>query len=176
MINEDQLKAILNSEIDNAIGFWDGELQVDREEAFQAYLGSYAQSSGRDLQRRTSRVLASPNVPGRSSVVTSDVMDTIEWILPQVLKAFVSSSRAVEFDAVSEEDEEAAAQETSAVNHVFYQKNPWFLILLSWFKDAMIHKNGVVKIYWDESETSTEHEYKELDDLELAELASNRRG
>ena len=45
---------------------------------------------------------------GESQVVTSDVYDVVEGMLPTLLKIFTASDDAVEFQPDGEEDEEAA--------------------------------------------------------------------
>ena len=65
-------------------------------------------------------------VEGRSQIVSSDVADTIEWILPSLLKIFTSGERVVRFDPVGLEDEAAADQATDYINHIFQKDNPGF--------------------------------------------------
>ena len=48
-------------------------------------------------------------VEGRSRVISTDLMDTIESMLPSLLKPFTSSTEVVEFDPVGPEDEAAIA-------------------------------------------------------------------
>ena len=48
---------------------------------------------------------------GWSSIVTSDVQDTVEWILPALLKIFTSTDRAVSFDPVRAEDVDGAERD-----------------------------------------------------------------
>ena len=53
-----------------------------------------------------------------------------------------------------------------------------FQFLYTWFKDALIEKNGIVKVYWDESEkveqetyeNLSEEEYRLLTELNLSEV------
>ena len=81
---------------------------------------------------------------GLSAIVTSEVQDTIEWILPDLLDIFTSTDKAVVFDPTSEEDVKGAAQATDACNYIFYKKNNGFLVLYTAFKDAMMVKNCAV--------------------------------
>ena len=112
-------------------------------------------------------------IPGRSSIVTSEVSDTVEAMLPQIMKMFVSSEKVVNFDPVGPEDEAAARQETAYVNHVFYKDNPGLEILHCWFKDALSVKVGFVKYYWDESKEVITETYQGLTDQELMALLSD---
>ena len=41
---------------------------------------------------------------------------------------------------------------TLYVNFVFMKDNPGWEILYSWFTDALLQKNGIVKVWWEETE------------------------
>jgi Fe-S oxidoreductase len=41
------------------------------------------------------------------------------------------------------------------------------------FKDALIQKNGILKVYWDDSEKTTREEYKKLTDDEFNLLVND---
>jgi len=101
-----------------------------------------------------------PSLDGRSSAVSTDVQDTVEGLMPSLMEIFCSGDEVVKFEPVGPEDEDAAEQETDYVNHVFMQKNKGFMVLYSFIKDALISKNGIVKVWWqseDREETETYH-------------------
>ena len=81
---------------------------------------------------------------GWSQIVTSEVQDTVEWILPELLDVFTSSDQAVSFEPVTQEDVKGAAQATDVCNYVFYKQNNGFLTLYTAFKDALISQNCAV--------------------------------
>mgnify|MGYP000958948078 CR=1 FL=1 len=56
---------------------------------------------------------------GRSSLVSTDVADAIEWIMPQIMKSFTQNNEVVVFDAVNEADELQAQIESEYVYDVF---------------------------------------------------------
>lgn len=153
-IDLDKLQAAIRSQLAQARKSYNSDIANERGELFDAYMGEpYGDE-----------------VKGRSSVVMSDVMDTIEWIKPELLEIFTTGDKAVEFSPVGDEDVELAEQETAAVNHVFYRQNNGFLVFYEWFTDALLQKNGYVRSAWDERERV---EIMELEDPEpdaLAEL------
>ena len=55
-----------------------------------------------------------------------------------------------------------AEQATDYVNYVFTKDNPGWEILYSWFTDALLSKNGIVKVWWEEYNEATREEYKNL--------------
>ena len=152
-----QLKAILENEIDNAIGYLDSETTQARTKALEFYL---RQPYGNEVE-------------GRSQIVTGEVAEAIDGALPQLVRVFTQSDDIVRFEPKNPGDEEGAKQATDYCNWVFYTQNPGFTILHNWFKDALLQKNGVVKCYWDESISVTKEEYRGLTDDELMMLLSD---
>lgn len=88
---------------------------------------------------------------GRSQVVTSEVRDTTQSMLPSLVRVFTASDRVVAYQPVGPEDEALANQQTDYSNYVFFKDNKGFLILYSVFKDALVRKIGVIKWWWEES-------------------------
>ena len=106
------------------------ELEEDQGDALDLY---YGRPYGNEMK-------------GRSQIVTRDVLESIEWKIPSLMRVFASGSKTVQFDPVTMNDEEAAEQETKVINHVFNKDNEGFDILHCWFKDALLQKIGYVKI------------------------------
>jgi len=105
-----------------------------------------------------------PAIEGRSQAVSMDVSDTVEGLMPSLMEIFCGSDDVVRFEPVGPEDVDAAQQETDYVNHVFMQKNPGFMILYSFIKDALLSKTGIVKVFWEESEKEERDTYYDLPD------------
>lgn len=113
---------------------------------------------------------------GESQVVSSDVFDAVEGMLPHLLKTFTASDDAVVFEPEGREDEESAKQRTEVANYVFYRQNNGFVLMYEWFKDALLQKNGVVKYYWEEKTDVTEDEYEGLTEGEYLTLMKDPEG
>lgn len=152
------LKPILNAERAAAIATMsDSDITTDREDALDYYLGNMNKHM--------------PAQEGRSKAVSTDVADTIEGLMPNLMDIFAGSDEVVRFEPVGKEDEEAAQQETDYVNHVFMQQNPGFMVLYSFIKDALLSKTGLVKVWWDESEQEERETYYDLTDAQFAMLS-----
>jgi hypothetical protein len=152
------LKAMLASEKANALAAISADrLMEDRADAMDYYLG--------DMRKDM------PAQEGRSRAVSTDVSDTIEGLMPNLMDIFAGSDEVVRFEPVGPEDEAAAAQETDYVNHVFMQRNPGFMVLYSFIKDALLSKVGVVKVWWEEREEESRETYYDLTDDQFALLA-----
>lgn len=137
-----------------AYGINDSALSDDRALAIDYYLG---ENFGNEVE-------------GRSQVISMDVQDTIESALPQLLKVFVSGDKVVEFSPKGPEDQEAAEQESDYINHVVMEKNEGYKVFYVWFKDALMSKNGYVKVYYEEVKEVDEEEYTGLTDGQLSML------
>ena len=156
-IDENKLKAYLESEIDDSIGYLETETTDQRQEALEYYL----------------REKYGNEVPGRSQIVTGEVAEVIDGALPQILKTFTSSKDAVVFEPAKEGSEEQAEQATNYVNYIFNKENNGFEIMHDWFKDALLQKVGVVKAYWNDEKDVEIERYFKLNDDELAMVASD---
>ncbi len=159
-MTEGQLRAILNAEKQGALSADSAsKLTDDRQRAMDYYNGDMSDDM--------------PVPDGKSSAVSTDVSDTIEGLMPSLMEIFAGSDEVVRFDPVSEEDVEAAEQETDYTNHVFMQQNPGFVVLYSFIKDALLSKNGYVKVWWEKEEREErETLYDQPDDV-VALLASD---
>ena len=155
-VTEEELVSRIQSEITDSLGYGD-EISKQREMAMEYY---YSLPFGNEVE-------------GRSQFVDSTVQDTIEWIKPSLMRIFASGDEMVKFSPHGPEDVEAAAQATDYVNYVFTKDNPGWEILYSWFTDALLQKNGIVKVFWDEYTDTEREEYHNLNEMELEALTSN---
>lgn len=155
-MTEGELLSFLDAEQDAAYSLNAGDIAAAREAALRDYL----------------RLPYGNEEEGRTSVVTSDVFDQIEGMLPDLIDVFVSSEKAVVFDPVGPEDEKGAKQATDACNYVFYKCNNGFLLLYSAAKDALMLKTGGLKWWWDERRTVkfTRHT---ADEMQLAQFLAS---
>src|SRR6476660_9699745 len=110
---------------------------------------------------------------GRSQVVTTEVKDAVEGILPSLMAIFTASEDIVRFEPQNPDDEEAAQQATDYVNYVFSRLNNGFLALYCLFKDALLQKNGYVKVYWEDYEKQEKETYENLTDMEFEALSND---
>lgn len=90
-------------------------------------------------------------IDGRSQVVSQDVGDVVEWIIPQVVKNLTAQGEVVTFDPVGPEDEDQAELESFYVQDVLMKKNNGFVEIHQTVKDALIQRNGILKVIFDDS-------------------------
>ena len=156
-MDDNKLKGILDSEIENAIGFVDTETTEARRKALTYY----------------NREPYGNEVEGRSSIVTGEVAEVVDGALPQLLRIFTQSDELVRFEPKGAGDEEGAKQATDYCNLVFFNDNDGVILMHNWFKDALLQKNGVVKYWWEDSEDPIKEKYKDLNEEELTMLLSD---
>jgi predicted transcriptional regulator len=149
----DELRAIIGARLSDTLNTSDSELRADREKALDFY---YGRPMGNEIE-------------GRAQVVSKDLMDTIEWMMPSLMRVFATKD-AVQFDPVGAEDELAAKQETAYVSHVLWKKNPGFMLIYNWIKDGLMQKVGYVKYWWQDEEKACYDEYSGLTDDQLIGL------
>lgn len=157
-MTEQELLALTDQEMRQAVGYWSGKLANQRQKSLAYYLGEAKYD------------LAPAEVEGRSSVVAPVVRNTIESMLPQLMIKFVGSEHCVEFEPVKPGDEGKAEQATDYCNHIFYVVNRGERIAHDWMKDALLSKNGIIKVWWDTRAEETREEYRGLSDIELSQL------
>mgnify|MGYP000353542319 FL=1 len=145
-ISNIELRSLLSNQIQNALGYLGGQLSDSRTKSLEYYLGDKLGTE----------------IDGRSQVVSTDVADTIESLLPNLLRVFTASDKVVHCEPMTAEDVPMAAQATAYLNHVFYKENDGFQLLYNFFKDALIEKNGFLKVYFDEQERVEHETYKNL--------------
>lgn len=139
-MTENQIVGFLGRKIWQAMNDEDGDISDNRKENFNYYIG---EEYGSERE-------------GYSKHVTRETLETIEWVLPSVLRVFLSGDKIVTFEPVGPEDEDAADQETDVANYFIMQANNrgqgGFLPLHHWMKDALMYPNGYLKIHMDERE------------------------
>jgi hypothetical protein len=148
----EKIKAILENEIEDAIGYLETETTDERQRALEYYLG---EPYGNEVE-------------GKSSIVTREVAEAVDGALPQLMRLFASGDKVVQFEPVNDGDQPFAKQATEYVNWVFNKDNDGFIILHNWFKDALLQKVGIIKAYWEDKIDVKKESYKGLTDDELA--------
>lgn len=156
-LTEDEIKAIIDAEIRDATSFCD-QLAQERRRNENYFLALPVGD------------LAPPDIEGRSSVVDTSFRDTVLGMEAPLIKTFCGTDKVVEFTATNEDDEEKAEQATDYINHVLRRKNPGYLIISTWIRDALAQKFGIVKVWWDDSDIESKEEYRGQTDVQLAIL------
>ena len=153
-MDDEDLLEILNRKEQSAASYVNGTLRAEREQSLREY---YRQPYGTEDENW-------------STIVASDVSDTVEWILPALLKTFSSTDKAVSFEPTRQEDVKGSEQATDACNYVFFKQNNGFLVLYTAFKDALTVKNSATMWRKETVETVSSIPFKNASEEMIAML------
>jgi len=143
----------LRQQIELAHGATGDELSANREKALDYY---YGRPRGDEIA-------------GRSQVQSLDLADMTEAIMAQVMPSF-AGDRVCEFEPNGPEDEGQAQAESDAVNHVLMESNRGYVVFAEAIKDALLLRNGIVKVWVEENDDSRTVQYDGLSDIQVTEL------
>ena len=145
-MSDERLSGILKAGIEDAESYIDEYIAPDRAKATKYYKGDPLGNEE----------------TGRSQIVMTEVRDTVQTVLPELLKIFFESDHAVEFIPTHAGNVKDAEQQTDYINHIVMQDNGGVKLFFDVFKDALIRKTGIIKWYIDDVEEVTEEEYSKL--------------
>ena len=154
-MNDTTFSAIFKNEVQNAVNYYDTEFSQERVDVLSYYLG---EKFGNEID-------------GQSQVVATEVRDTIEYIMPNLMKIFGNGDFA-RYMPRQPEDVASAQQATEYINFVMNTQNQGFKILHNWFKDALLFKLGVLKVFYEEKDEIDEQTFENLTEAELAVITN----
>ena len=137
----DEVERAVGTEADSAIRYCRDTLSPGRIEKWDRY---YGKPLGNEVK-------------GRSQYMSRDLLETVEWIMPTLIKTLASGDPKIKLDIKGQPHwvgpalmrkiyEDLSADAQGSMFHVFYQ----------WFKDALVSGSAYTKVFW-------EVEYEEKD-------------
>jgi hypothetical protein len=147
-MSDGELQSVVASYISDAIQYIDDDISPIRAESTKYYRGD---PFGNE-------------VDGRSQVVSRDVRDSVQAVLPSMMRVFFGSEKVVEFVPRNANDMAMSEQATDYLNYIVRQDNDAIGIFYSVFKDALMNKGGFVKWWWDDSIEVHTHSFEGLDE------------
>lgn len=131
-----KLKSVLYREEQDCRAWQDGELTDHRSQSFKYY----------------NREKLGDEEPGQSQVVTSEYQDTVEAIMPALLRVFTSGDKVVEFSADNPQDQQWEDEATDYVSRVLMRENDGFVFWSWYIKDLLMYRLGWAAIDIEEKE------------------------
>lgn len=156
-LDDSELTSIVSSYINQSTAFQETELSNQIADSLKYY---YGQPLGNEVE-------------GNSTVVSRDVADAVDWIMPSLMNIFGNGEKTVEFEPQGANDAEEAKQATEYINYLFNSRCNGFSITYQWFKDALLCKNGILKHYWEERDEPEFDYYTGLDQEALELLLAD---
>ena len=159
-LSDDELKALVDAELRQSVAYFGGKLAEQRRKAEYYYLG---------LAKGD---LSPPEIEGRSTVISTDVRNVVEALVPVLVAKFTSGDTVVEFEPTKPgpEEEQKAQSATDYINYLFFKQNRGFTVIETAIRDLLLQKKGIVKVYWDTRNEEKREEYKGLNDVELSQI------
>ena len=156
-MTEEELVSFLEGQKEIAVNFFEDEISIGQQTALDRYLGK---PYGDEME-------------GRSTALSLDVREAVDWMMPDLMRIFASGDKVVSFEPVGKEDEAEAEQRTDYVNHVFWKDNDGYMVLHDCFKDALIQQVGFIKVWWEEKEDVEPQRYEGISTIALAVFQSD---
>lgn len=160
-MTDSEICAVIDGELAQSIGYND-EVAVLRKTALEYYMGEAVGD------------LSPPDLDGLSRVVSNDLKDTIEWIMPSMMRLFCGSDSVARFEADSQADEKACDDATRFVNHIIQERNEGFRILHDAIKNALMQRMGIVKAYYCKDEDVRQETYQGISELDVQSLMQDK--
>lgn len=143
------------------------QLEIEEALALDAQVGELAKQRALALDRYKGAPLGN-EIEGRSQVVDKSIADTVEWIMPSLIRIYLGGDDIGEFEAISAQDEPAAKVETEVCNWYLTAKNDYFSHISAALRDALLLKNGYIVGFWNKRYDTMTETYIGLADEEVA--------
>ena len=161
-VEDDQLINLIESGVQNSVGDWLNSSDLTRERLRSTY--EYAGVAEFHLAPQ-----------GVSTIVDTSTTEVVEAYTAVLSDLFLSNQKIARF--IPQDDQpgsyKAAHQASMLVNHCLFKKNKGWEIMQSWFKSALLWKNGLVRWDYIEDFEYKMEEYEEIDEVQLDVLLSD---
>lgn len=167
-LSSEEVSAAVGTEIERAKDLRGSRIAEDRRRSLRYYLG---EPFGTE-------------VADRSQVVLTDTADTIEWIVPSLMRMFTGGPHIARYVprprvGASQEELQAAADEAEAqtelANQLFLEECDGFMVMLTWFKDALLSKTTQVRPSYEERVEPRIETYRGITQLQVAMVLMSDR-
>ena len=152
-MTETELRRVVEWQLGRASGIDGDEADNNRKRALDSY---YGRKRGDEVE-------------GRSAARSQDVADMVEAVVAQIMPSF-DFDTVVAFQPNGAGDVDQARLETRVCNTMLIDRNRGYTLLQEALRDALLLRNGIVKVFVDQAEDSSTSRYTGLSNLELLDL------
>ncbi len=135
-----EVKGLVGANITQATGWLGGEVSGERARNLDYYYGRRLSTDDTDDAEVED---------GHSRWISSDVQDTVEAMMPDLMEIFASSDQIFVYEPTEETHEAFSDQATDYVNYVIWNDNDGFALVHDFVKDSLLQKNGYMKSWWN---------------------------
>jgi len=132
-LTKDEIIAVIYSELTRSTDFANASLTEIRGKAWNYFLNRHR----------------GDEIPGRSQVQDTSVRDVVHALMAQIMPAY-ATDHIISFETAGPDDIDQAEAESSAVNNLFTETNQGFLELSNAIQDALLMRNGIMKVHVEE--------------------------
>ena len=149
-------------------------LKEEEADAASYYDSEIAQAQATAMDRYNAKPLGNEvDDPARSKVVTHDIEDTINWVMPHLMRVFLESDELITCEDDALDDDEALKTASDYLSHVFFRDNPGDTIIHDFAFDALLQKIAVARAYWEDPKPKPEQEIEGLTADQLVKYVSD---
>ena len=159
-MSDDEFVSLVKRRRDDALAHLTDNLASDRRRALQYYRGDNLSEYGNSGD-------------GLSTLVSRDMMEAVESILPGLVKPFIAGDETVRFEPTGPEDEEPAKQATEYINYLFQNHNDAVRVIYDFTKDGLMFRLGVAKVVFEEVDDKKLETYQGLGPDQLKALEAS---
>ncbi len=157
----DEFVQLVKRRRDSALEHLTDNRSSDRREAMQFYRGDNLSLYGNSGD-------------GLSTIVSRDLMEAVESMLPGLIKPFIAGDEMVRFEPTGPEDEEPAKQATEYINYLFQNHNDAVRVVYDFAKDGMMFRLGVAKVVHETVSEKTLETYTGLGPIEVQAIEADK--
>lgn len=149
-------------------------LQQEERDAYD-YLQSEVSVAQIDALRRYYGEKYGDEQEGRSQVVTREVFENIQWLLPALRRIFTAGGRIADFTGSTPESDQYADQAGDYINYVFFEDNDGDTLLGEFIFDGLLQRIGILGADWKQAEYSAPQDATGLNMLQYQQLMQDPR-
>ena len=161
-VTDDQLINLIESGVQNSVGDWLNSSDLTRERLRSTY--EFAGVPDFHLAPQ-----------GVSTIVDTSTTETVEAYTALITDLFLNNQKLARFIPMDQSPGmfKSAADAADLVNYIIFKQNNGWEELQTWFKSALLWKNGIVRWDYIEDYDYRIEEYDKIDQVKLDELLSD---
>lgn len=160
-LSDEDFSQLIEDRLRTSMGASGSQIANDRLRNLEAYL---AQPEGE---------WAPPEIDDRSDLVATDVADTIEWMLPSLMRVFASGRDAVEVTPRRPQFAPQADLVRESVKWLFWERLDGLTFLHNWLKDGLVSKVGFCRVGYSTSTITTREQFRGLTEAQVQMLLAS---
>lgn len=145
-MDERRLLSILKQEESDASSYYQSQLAHAQTEAMERYLG---QPYGDEIE-------------GMPKVVSGDVEDTVNTIMPHIMRMFLAPEDLISVEDDLGENVEVEQQAAKYLEHIFFKENDGKSVLHDFVFDGLLQRIGIVSVCYEEPKPGVPKEYHNI--------------